>query len=131
MKKSKLKAVVIVFVAAALQAGCVQNQARFVWGNYENSLYTYYKSPDERAQYETSLVKAIDLGKKSGKVAPGLCAELGYMQLEDGNMLEAQKDFAEEMMLFPESRPFLTGVVQRMSTDKDKADGDKKKEAQS
>lgn len=123
----KLAAVVIV---AATAAGCAQ-QSRFVWGNYENSLYTYYKSPDQRAQYEASLVKAIELGKKNGKIAPGLCAELGYLQLENGNLLEAQKDFAEEMTLFPESRPFLSGVVQRMTADKDKADGEKKKETQS
>ncbi len=123
----KLAAVVIV---AATAAGCAQ-QSRFVWGNYENSLYTYYKSPDQRAQYEASLVKAIELGRKNGKIAPGLCAELGYLQLENGNLLEAQKDFAEEMTLFPESRPFLSGVVQRMTADKDKADGEKKKETQS
>jgi hypothetical protein len=129
MKKIGWKLAAIIMVAATA-AGCAQ-QSRFVWGNYENSLYTYYKSPDQRAQYEASLVKAIALGKKNGKVAPGLCAELGYLQLENGNLLEAQKDFAEEMTLFPESRPFLTNVVQRMSTDKDKADGDKKKETQS
>lgn len=129
MKKIGWKLAAVVMVAATA-AGCAQ-QSRFVWGNYENSLYTYYKSPDQRAQYEASLVKAIDLGRKTGKIAPGLCAELGYLQLENGNLLEAQKDFAEEMTLFPESRPFLTGVVQRMSADKDKADGDKKKETQS
>lgn len=129
MKKNawKLAAILMVTMTAA---GCVQ-PSRFVWGTYENSLYTYYKSPDQRAQYEAALVKAIELGKKNGKVAPGLCAELGYLQLENGNLLEAQKDFAEEMTLFPESRPFLSGVVQRMTADKDKADGDKKKETQS
>jgi hypothetical protein len=129
MSKNALKIVAVLSIAATM-AGCAQ-QSRFVWGNYENSLYAYYKSPDERAQYEAALVKAIDLGTKQGKVAPGLCAELGYMQMEDGNLLEAQKDFAEEMTLFPESRPFLTNVVQRMAPDKNKDDGDKKKEAQS
>ncbi len=116
-------------MVAATAAGCAQ-QSRFVWGNYENSLYTYYKNPDQRAQYEATLVKAIELGKKSGKIAPGLCAELGYLQLENGNLLEAQKDFAEEMTLFPKSRPFLSNVVQRMSADKDKVE-DKKNGAQS
>jgi hypothetical protein len=131
MRKLKLKTAIVLTVASVLLAGCVQNQSRFVWGNYETSLYKYYKSPDERAQYEAALVKAIELGKKSNKVAPGLYAELGYVQLENGNLIEAKSDFAEEMVLFPESRPFLVGVVQRMSNDKDKADGDKKKEAQS
>lgn len=129
MKKIGWKIAAVAMVAATT-AGCVQ-QSRFVWGTYENSLYAYYKNSDQRAAYETSLVKAIELGRKNGKVAPGLCAELGYLQLENGNLLEAQKDFAEEMTLFPESRPFLSGVVQRMTADKDKADGDKKKETQS
>lgn len=114
----KLAAIALVAVVAT---GCAQ-QSRFVWGNYENSLYAYYKNSDQRAAYEASLVKAIELGRKNGKVAPGLCAELGYLQLENGNLPEAQKYFAEEMTLFPESRPFLSGVVQRMANDKDKAD---------
>jgi hypothetical protein len=129
MKKTGWKMVVIL-AAAAMTAGCVQ-QSRFVWGNYENSLYAYYKNSDQRAAYEASLIKAIELGRKNGKIAPGLCAELGYLQLENGNLLEAQKNFAEEMTLFPESRPFLSGVVQRMTADKDKATGDQKKETQS
>jgi len=129
MKKTGWKLAAIVMIATTA-AGCAQ-QSRFVWGNYENSLYAYYKNSDQRAAYEASLVKAIELGRKNGKIAPGLCAELGYLQLENGNLLEAQKNFAEEMTLFPESRPFLSGVVQRMTADKDKADGDKKKETQS
>ena len=130
MKRTGLKLVAVVAVAGAL-TGCAQQNARFVWGTYETSLYTYYKSPDERPQYVAALVKAIDLGKKSGKVAPGLYAELGYVRLEDGNLLEAQQDFDEEMQLFPELRIFLAGVVQRMKPGDDKAKDDKKKEAQS
>ena len=90
-------------------------QTRFEWGNYESSLYVYYKSPSERAQYETSLTKAIELGKKSNKVAPGLYAELGYLHLEDGDAAGAQTNFNEEMRLFPESRAFLSGVSKRMA----------------
>lgn len=129
MKKIGWKMAAII-IGAAMTAGCAQ-QSRFVWGNYENSLYAYYKNSDQRTAYEASLVKAIELGRKSGKIAPGLWAELGYLQLENGNLLEAQKNFAEEMTLFPESRPFLSGVVQRMTTDKDKTAADQKKETQS
>jgi hypothetical protein len=113
MKRSGLK-LLIILIGAGLLSGCVP-ATRFEWGNYETSLYGYYKSPDQRAQYENSLVKAIALGTKSGKIAPGLCAELGYMRMEDGDNAEAQKDFAEEMELFPESRVFLTGLIQRMA----------------
>jgi hypothetical protein len=90
-------------------------QTRFEWGTYEDSLYTYYKNPGDRAQYEKSLVNAIQAGTKSGRVAPGLCAELGYMQMEDGDLAGAKRNFEQEMQLFPESRPFLTGIIQRMA----------------
>lgn len=98
MKKIGWKMAAIL-AAATMMAGCAQ-QPRFVWGNYENSLYAYYKNSDQRAAYEASLVKAIELGRKSGKIAPGLCAELGYLQLENGDLLEAQKNFSEEMTFF-------------------------------
>jgi hypothetical protein len=90
-------------------------QTRFEWGSYESSLYSYYKDSGQRTAYEASLVKAIDAGKKSNKVAPGLYAELGYMRLEDGDAAQAQTDFDEEMKLFPESRAFLTGVAKRIT----------------
>ena len=101
-------------IAAGLLCACAP-QTRFEWGSYEPSLYAYYKNPSERAQYEAALVKAIDAGKKSNKVAPGLYAELGYMRLEDGDIAQAQVNFDEEMRLFPESRAFLSGVTKRMA----------------
>jgi hypothetical protein len=104
----------VLSVAAGWLCACAP-QTRFEWGAYEPSLYAYYKSPSERVKYEAALTKAIDLGKKSNKVAPGLYAELGYMRLEDGDIAQAQVNFDEEMRLFPESRAFLSGVTKRMA----------------
>jgi hypothetical protein len=106
---------VFVLSAGALIICACAPQTRFEWGSYEPSLYAYYKNPSDRPQYETALLKAIETGKKSNKIAPGLYAELGYMRLEDGNTDEAQRNFDEEMRLFPESKPFLTGVAKRMA----------------
>lgn len=113
-KNKKLRTAILFGAVAALAAGCAP-QGRFEWGGYEPALYAYYKSPGERALYEKELVKAIERGRKSGKVAPGLCAELGYIRLENGDIAGAQASFDEEMRLFPESRMFLTGVVTRMA----------------
>ena len=109
-----LQTVLVIGAIATLIAGCAP-QGRFEWGTYEPALYAYYKSPSERALYEKELVKTIERGRKSGKVAPGLCAELGYVRLENGDVAGAQASFDEEMRLFPESRMFLTNVVIRMS----------------
>jgi hypothetical protein len=99
-------------VAFALGTLCACAPAtRFNWGTYEDSLYAYYKSPDQREQYREALIAAIEKGRADDKVAPGLLAELGYLYLEDGNLARAQELFQEEMTRFPESRPFLTRII--------------------
>jgi len=113
-KNKKFRTAILFGAMAVLAAGCAP-QGRFEWGTYEPALYAYYKSPSERALYEKELVKTIERGRKSGKVAPGLCAELGYIRLENGDIAGAQASFDEEMRLFPESRMFLGGVIIRMS----------------
>jgi hypothetical protein len=111
----KAKGCVGAIIISVLFVCACAPQTRFEWGQYEGSLYTYYKSPSERAQYENALVAAIDKGKAEGRLAPGLLAELGYMRMEDGQQDEAKKLFREEMTAFPESRAFLSGVIRRMS----------------
>ncbi len=108
-------------IAACLLLACLgacAPKSRFEWGSYETSLYAYYKDTGQRLEYETALKKAIADGRKEGKIAPGLCAELGYMRLEDGDVVQAKQDFEEEMRLFPESKQFLFGVIDRMTTGK-------------
>jgi hypothetical protein len=99
-------------VAVALGALCAcAPTTRFSWGTYEDALYAYYKTPAQREEYREALIAAIERGRAGDKVAPGLLAELGYLYLEDGNLPRAQELFQEEMMRFPESRPFLTRII--------------------
>jgi hypothetical protein len=100
---------------AALSVAACATPSRFEWGNYENSLYVYYKKPDARENYRKSLVDAIERGEESQRVAPGLYAELGFLSLEDGNNAEAVAGFEKEMAAFPESRPFLSSIVSRIT----------------
>jgi hypothetical protein len=109
----KLRRALIAITLTTMALGACAPQTRFVWGDYEDALYVYYKDPSQKALYRKALVAAIAEGRKENKVAPGLLAELGYIDLEDGNTAEAITCFNEEMTLFPESRPFLQGVVQR------------------
>jgi hypothetical protein len=95
-----------------ITTGCA-TASRFEWGGYEGALYTYAKKPDTRPEYRKALEQAIAQGRKANRLAPGLLAELGYLHLEDGDTAEALKLFEEEMRAFPESRPFLQGVIDR------------------
>jgi hypothetical protein len=111
MKKSWGLAVVGVALTCSL-AGCA-TPSRFEWGGYEGALYAYAKKPNLRENYRQALVKAVDDGKRTNRLAPGLQAELGYLSLEDGDTAGAVRFFEGEMQAFPESRRFLEGVVAR------------------
>jgi hypothetical protein len=99
-------------LATLVLTACVA-PSRFEWGAYEGALYAYSKKPDTRPQYRDALEKAISDGRKTNRLAPGMLAELGYLNLEDGATAEAIKLFEEEMAAFPESRVFLQSVVLR------------------
>jgi len=101
--------------ALLLLSACASNSERFYWGNYEGALYTYSKKPDHGPEYVKALESVVAGGRKKNRVAPGMLAELGYMRLEQGDKVSAAKLFDEEMSLFPESKPFLTSVVARIT----------------
>ena len=109
-----MKKVMVLLVLCTAVISCAP-QSRFVWGNYESSLYRYYKNPEQRENYRVSLEKAVAKGREDNKVAPGLLAELGYLALEDGNSAQSVDYFEQEMALFPESRPFMESVIRRIN----------------
>jgi hypothetical protein len=111
MKRSS--PVILGIAALALLLSACATPSRFEWGGYEGALYSYAKKPELRPQYRTALEKAVEQGRKTNRLAPGLLAELGYLALEDGDIATAVPLFEEEMRTFPESRGFLQGVVAR------------------
>lgn len=111
MKIAMWRPLVAAGISLAL-ASCA-TPSRFEWGGYEGALYAYAKKPTLRENYRQALVKAVEEGKRTNRLAPGLQAELGYLALEDGDALGAVTYFEGEMRSFPESRAFLQGVVAR------------------
>jgi hypothetical protein len=113
MAKGRFGAACGLGIMMLMTTACATPSTRFEWGSYEGALYAFSKNPDMRPQYRASLEKAIDQGRKTNRLAPGLFAELGYIQLEDGDTGGALKSFDEEMKAFPESRTFLASIVAR------------------
>lgn len=114
--KKRSLTVLGIAVGALLLASCA-TPSRFEWGGYEGALYSYAKKPDMRPQYRVALEKAVEQGRKTNRLAPGLLAELGFLALEDGDVATAVPLFEEEMRTFPESRLFLQSVVARATGD--------------
>ncbi len=111
MKASRSITRLSLVVAFALSGCATATAPPFEFGNYDTGLYVYSKHPEKLPVFEEALTKAIEKGRESGRVAPGLQAELGYCYLHDGKRAEALAQFKAEMALFPESIPFLTSIV--------------------
>ena len=105
MKKASVALACISIVSA-----CAPQQ-RFEWGSYERDLYRYYQNAGDRENYKNALIRAIDRGEETNRVAPGLYAELGFLHWEQGDLAEAQQYFEREMELFPESRVFISSYI--------------------
>ncbi|UCD85614.1 MAG: DUF4810 domain-containing protein [Deltaproteobacteria bacterium] len=98
----------LVLVTFTLPA-CAQNL--YVWNNYDNTLYEYYKNPTERAKFIEALEETILKAEESGRVPPGIYAEYGYAQYEEGNFTEAVAYFQKEYDKWPESRILMAKMI--------------------
>lgn len=102
-----------ILVCCALFAGLLGACAPptpYKWGNYEQSLYDYYKDPET----VEALVKAIEASiadaEKTKQVPPGLYAEYGYLLMARNENKTAITYFNKEKTAWPES----TGLMDRM-----------------
>ncbi len=101
-------------LAASLLTGCVA-PPRYNWGDYEQSMYSYYRDPAKSAEFAASLQKTIDTAEQvHGIVPPGVYAEYGYLLLQQGKAKDAGAYFAKEKAKWPEST-YLMDSMMKMS----------------
>jgi hypothetical protein len=105
-------------------SGCAVKTA-YQWGNYEDSLYGYYKgakTPEDHEQYMSQLRDIIEQsGTTVGAVPPGIYAEYGYGLFQIGEYPEAIEYFEKEKSLWAEAAPLMErmiGNVRRLMTEK-------------
>lgn len=93
--------------------GCVTTApAKYSWGNYENSLYSYYKDSTKSGDYEAELVSVISDSEATAKpVAPGLYAEYGFLLLQEGKSKDAITQFEKEKAKWPESTYLMNNLI--------------------
>ena len=86
--------------------------AKYEWGNYEQSMYGYYKNPSNPAALTASLAAIIKKAEaQHTTVAPGLYAEYGYLLMLQGNQQGALDNFEKEKRKWPAS----VELMERMS----------------
>lgn len=110
-------------VAAVLAlTGCATNTAMYEWGGYDALLYQSYKKPAELPKNMQTLATHIAMLEKGGKrVAPGLHADLGTMQLQAGDKAGALSNFRRERELWPESAVLMDAMIKTLENNKPEA----------
>ena len=100
---------ILFFMTTCLFVSCSTPKNLYYWGDYENTFYQKVNKPgDETIKKNIEEIKEIieKSNKNSSKyrVGPGVYSELGYYMKSIGNVDEANRYFAKELKLFPESK---------------------------
>ena len=105
-------------IAALCALNACASKDIYYWGRYEEFIYDMYVNPG-KADPSTQVAKLtedIDKARAAEKpVPPGVHAHLGFLYYQLGNLGSARQEFQTEKTLFPESTPFIDGILQRMS----------------
>jgi hypothetical protein len=106
----RLSAVAVALLA--LTAGCASRATKYDWGKYDPSLYSYYRDPAKVAELSITLSAIITTAdSKHRRVPPGIYAEYGYLQLQQGKAQEAVALFRQEEAHWPESKAFMEQMI--------------------
>jgi hypothetical protein len=118
MKRRALQLTLFAFVLAIATGCSTHNTALYNYEEYSQSYYAYKKDPSTESQL--ALQKSIELAienaqnSASGRVAPGLYANLGYIYLKEGKNKLALENFKKEKALYPESAHFMDRMIKKV-----------------
>jgi hypothetical protein len=100
-----MKRILLASYAFFLISGCVTApQSKYDWGNYEQSMYNYYKNPSNPDELMLSMADTIKAAEATSRnIGPGLYAEYGYLLMIQGKQQEALVYFEKEKSKWPES----------------------------
>ncbi len=117
LSESLRRGLIAVIVVVTLSA-CAKPAPLYVYGDYSESYYRQAKTDNEenRLKLTESMEKAIEKADKSrsGRVPPGMYANLGYMYLKAGNAQKALSNFEREKAVYPEATHFMERMIAKV-----------------
>lgn len=119
MNITSISSFIAALSAAFLLSACSSGpQPLYNYGDYSDSYYGAKKNMTEESALE--LQKAIEYSienaseSSSGRVPPGMYANLGYIYLKSGKNAEAVGYFEKEKSIYPESAHFMNRMIQKV-----------------
>lgn len=112
-----MKNILLTIALCCCAYSCTVNNSLYDWSNYNYVMYDYIKNPSEKsAENLKSTYLKIIKNKGSRKTPPpGVCADLGYILIKEGQVEEGKKYLEKEIELYPESELFISKVLNRIS----------------
>lgn len=110
----KRTVMMVALISAVLLTGCQSTQ--YEWNHYSDRMYQYYSEKIDDQQYMNTLLRAEKAAKgHNRKLGPGLFAEIGTMYLRMGKAATAIEYYKKEADTWPESKGFMTSLVEGIS----------------
>jgi hypothetical protein len=103
-------------LSLSLLSACVA-PAKYNWGNYDGTLYGYYKDPTRLEAHLAEMESIIRSSEQTNKkVAPGIHAEYGYFLMQNGKAALAKSQFEKEKTNWPESAQLMSSMIRLAET---------------
>lgn len=126
MKNNFLNFCLSILLLSIYLSGCTPPTPLYNYSNYNDNYYAYKKNMNDESalNLQKTIEEAIQKAgeSRSGRVPPGMYANLGYLYLKGGNTKEAIANFEREKSVYPESAHFMNRVIAKVEL----AEGDKK-----
>lgn len=121
MKSVKVISLSTAVVGVLLMSGCAsQPKPLYSYSDYSQCYYDSKKelTKDSALALQESIKRAIEDKEncRSGRVAPGMYANLGYIYLKEGKTKEAISSFEKEKAIYPESAHFMDRMIKKIKT---------------
>lgn len=110
-----MKKVLILIALLGILVSCTTTKTPlYTWSDYETTSYNYLKNSDEESLQKLieNYQKVIETQKGTrGIVPPGVCADYGFILLQNGKTEEGKEMLMKEITLYPESKIFIERIL--------------------
>lgn len=119
MNKTTYINMIVAIAMFGLVSGCASKpQPFYTYGTYGDSYYAYKKNmtPESELALQKAMEDAISNSDQSssGRVPPGMYANLGYMYLKSGSNAKAIANFTKEKEVYPEAAHFMDRMIKKV-----------------
>lgn len=118
MQRVKMMTPAFIVIFVLFLSACSSHKPLYNYGDYSENYYGVKKSPtpESELEYQRSIEEAIANASesRSGRVPPGMYANLGYFYLKGGNRNKAIEYFTLEKSIYPEAIFFMDRMINKV-----------------